>query len=103
MRPDESGQSTAVEPEGALHRWSRRVFSLPHFNLTDGLDDYAEDYRQYRPLAGVITAGLRHRLERLQRPTERGTSPATEALPSAAEQKSPPRFVCAEGADEAPG
>ncbi len=37
----------------------RQVFSRPRFNVTDGLDDYAGDYTRYRPLADLVTAGLR--------------------------------------------
>ncbi len=45
----------------------RRVFSQPRFNLTDGLDDYAGDYRSYRPLGDLVTEGLRRHRERLER------------------------------------
>jgi hypothetical protein len=43
----------------------RRVFALPRYNLTDGLDDYAEDYTAYRPLGELVTAGLRQHRDRL--------------------------------------
>ena len=42
----------------------RKLFQLPHFNICDGLDDYAEDYRNFAPLGDIVTADMRHRLER---------------------------------------
>jgi len=46
----------------ALHK----VFHTPKFNICDGLDDYAENYRVFEPLGDLITADLRHQLERLK-------------------------------------
>jgi hypothetical protein len=42
----------------------RKLFHLPQFNFRDGLDDYAEDYRNFEPLGEIITADMRHRMER---------------------------------------
>ncbi len=42
----------------------RKLFQLPQFNFRDGLDDYAEDYRNFAPLGDIITADMRHRMER---------------------------------------
>jgi len=42
----------------------RRLFSSPKFNVCDGLDDYAEDYTKFAPLGDVITADMRHHMER---------------------------------------
>lgn len=42
----------------------RRLFRTPKFNLRDGLDDYDGDYRSFEPLGDVITADMRHQLER---------------------------------------
>lgn len=46
----------------ALHK----VFHTSKFNVCDGLDDYAENYRIFEPLGNIITADLRHQLERLK-------------------------------------
>jgi hypothetical protein len=43
----------------------RRVFSQPRFNVVDGLDDYAGDYRSFRPLGDLVTAGLRWHRQRI--------------------------------------
>ncbi len=42
----------------------RKLFSSPKFNVCDGLDDYCEDFTQWAPLGDVITADMRHHLER---------------------------------------
>jgi len=44
----------------------RKVFHTASFNVCDGLDDYAENYRNFEPLGDIITADLRHQLKRLQ-------------------------------------
>lgn len=44
----------------------RKVFHTAKFNACDGLDDYAENYRVFEPLGDIITADLRHHLERLK-------------------------------------
>jgi Protein of unknown function (DUF3306) len=48
----------------------RKLFHAPKFGVTDGLDDYAADYRRFVPLGEVMTADLRHRIERLGGPLE---------------------------------
>jgi hypothetical protein len=40
-----------------------KLFHSPHLNITDGLDDYDEDYTSFKPLGDVMTADLRHRME----------------------------------------
>jgi hypothetical protein len=42
----------------------RKLFHLPQFNFRDGLDDYTEDYRNFKPLGDIITANMRYRMER---------------------------------------
>jgi len=42
----------------------RKLFSSPKFNICDGLDDYCEDFTQWAPLGDVITADMRHHIER---------------------------------------
>jgi len=39
----------------------RKLFHLPAFNITDGLNDYDEDYTQFAGLGGVVT----HEMKRL--------------------------------------
>jgi ferredoxin len=46
----------------------RDWFHQPRFNQRDGLDDYDGDYRGFDPLGKMITAHLRHRIQRLADP-----------------------------------
>jgi hypothetical protein len=41
----------------------RKLFHTSKFNVIDGLDDYAEDYRNFAPLGNIVTAHMRHRME----------------------------------------
>jgi len=42
----------------------RKLFRSPKFNVLDGLDDYCGDFTQFAPLAGIVTADMRHHVER---------------------------------------
>ena len=42
----------------------RKLFGVPSFNVRDGLDDYDDDFTHFAALGDVITADIRHRLER---------------------------------------
>ena len=41
----------------------RRVFHAAAFNVTDGLDDYDEDFTRFEKLGDIITSDMRHQLE----------------------------------------
>jgi hypothetical protein len=43
----------------------RKLFSSPKFNVFDGLDTYRDDFTSFPPLGDVVTADMRHHLERL--------------------------------------
>lgn len=65
----------------------RKLFHLPHLNVTDGLDDYAEDYTKFAPLGDIVTADMRHAeaLKRLRgAQAERTTGGNDEPEPQAA-------------------
>ena len=38
----------------------KKLFSDPHFNVTDGLDVYAEDYTKLETMTPAMVAGLKH-------------------------------------------
>lgn len=42
----------------------RKLFHLPAFNVTDGLNDYDEDYTQFTGLGNVVTQEMRRMLKR---------------------------------------
>lgn len=65
----------------------RKLFHSPKFNVLDGLDDYCDDFTQFAPLAGIVTADMRHHLERAARelvPGEAGSKPrpSTDDVPT---------------------
>ena len=62
---DYSGFLSAGVSELLRRKALRRLFSSSKFNVTDGLDDFAEDYTQFAPLGDVVTADMKHRMERL--------------------------------------
>lgn len=41
----------------------RKLFHAPSFNVTDGLDDYAEDFRNFKALGDIVTADMKHAIE----------------------------------------
>lgn len=41
----------------------RRLFRAPVFNLTDGLDEYDEDYTSFEKLGDIITCDMKHQME----------------------------------------
>lgn len=60
---DESSDYSAFmspEVDAGLRRAAlRRLFHSPGMNITDGLDDYAEDYTSFPALGGMVTADMR--------------------------------------------
>lgn len=64
---EESDYSAFLSPRVSayLQRQAlRKLFGIPSFNLRDGLDDYDDDFTSFAALGDVITADIRHRLER---------------------------------------
>ena len=41
-----------------------QLFHLPHFNVTDGLDDYDEDFTTFAELGDVVTHEMKRMLEK---------------------------------------
>jgi len=41
----------------------RRLFRMSKFNVSDGLDDYCEDFRGFGPLGDLVTSDMRHRMQ----------------------------------------
>lgn len=68
---DVSGFLSPRVSDGLRKAALQRLFQQPEFNVMDGLDDYCEDYRNFKPLGEVITADMRHRLEVIQQRLER--------------------------------
>lgn len=43
----------------------RKLFASPKFNEFDGLDTYRDDFTQFPALGAIVTADMRHHVERL--------------------------------------
>lgn len=56
---DYSGFLSSGVSEKLRKRALRKLFHLDVYNLTDGLDDYAEDYTKFAALGDILTADLR--------------------------------------------
>ena len=62
----------------------RKLFSSPKFNVFDGLDTYRDDFTSFPPLGDVVTADMRHHLERLAKELASRTEDAPPPAPPAA-------------------
>jgi hypothetical protein len=57
----------------------RKLFCSPKFNTFDGLDTYRDDFTSFPALGDVVTADMRHHLERLaKRLVEESAPPAVD-------------------------
>jgi hypothetical protein len=69
----------------------RKLFSSPKFNVFDGLDTYRDDFTSFPPLGEVVTADMRHHLERIAKEiAARTEEDAAAAAPPAAEASAEP-------------
>ena len=63
--PATTGRKEAVAP--SAHETAGGItinFHSAEFNHTDDLNDYSGNYRSFQPLDGVVTADMRHQMER---------------------------------------
>jgi len=58
----------------------RKLFSLPALNITDGLNDYDEDYTTFEPLGDIVTSDMRFHAERKARLAEEAEAEKRAAL-----------------------
>jgi len=63
-KADFSGFFSPKVSAGLRRAALRKLFHAPRFNITDGLDDYAEDFTRYQPLGEVVTHEMKRMLER---------------------------------------
>ncbi len=64
---DYSGFLSRGVSEALRRKALSKLFRGAHFNVTDGLDDYAEDFTNFAPLGDIVTADMRYRMERAAR------------------------------------
>jgi hypothetical protein len=71
---DYSGFLSRGVSEALRRKALARLFRSPAYNVTDGLDDYAEDFTKFAPLGELVTSDMRHQIEqRVKRLAESGT------------------------------
>jgi hypothetical protein len=93
---------------GLRQRALRKLFASPKFNVFDGLDTYRDDYTQFPALGSIVTADMRHHVERLARKVADAllddTAPAAPAAAVAVTDAAPvePEATPAEPAAPAP-
>lgn len=61
---DYRGFLSAQVSESLRRAALRKLFHSAAFNVIDELDDYAEDFTRFQALGDIITADMRHRIER---------------------------------------
>ena len=60
---DYSGFLSSGVSEGLRRRALRKLFSSAVFNITDGLDDYNDDFTSFAALGDIVTSDMRHQAE----------------------------------------
>jgi hypothetical protein len=77
--------------DAALRRRAlRQLFSSPKFNVCDGLDTYRDDFRNFTPLGDVVTADMRHQIERLAQEAAKALdTPGSDVAPVSAAAVAP--------------
>lgn len=66
----------------ALRRQAlKKLFHLPEFNITDGLNDYDDDYTSFAPLGDVITHEMKRVLDRWNENDPEGEPADRQAVP----------------------
>jgi hypothetical protein len=67
----------------------RKLFHSPKFNVFDGLDTYRDDFTSFPALGSVVTADMRHHLERAARELAERAEEAVSRDTSAAQAPPP--------------
>lgn len=86
----------------------RKFFHSPAFNVVDGLDDYADDFRSFEALGDIITSDMRSQMDReAERAREAAAEEARESgsdvtTNARAEEVAEAREADAEKAEDAP-
>ena len=75
----------------------RKFFHSPAFNIVDGLDDYDDDFTNFKALGDIVTADMRHRMEvEKEREREKAESQLVDEG-----QEEPVESIAADELDEA--
>jgi hypothetical protein len=80
---EDSDYSAFMSPgvdAGLRRKALRKLFSSPKFNVIDDMDDYCGDFTKFESLGDIVTADMKHHIERLARA-------AAEALDEAGQEE----------------
>jgi ferredoxin len=83
----------------------RKLFHSQILAQRDGLDDYDDDYRSFKPIGDTVTAHARHQMERLSRDSgsrdaDEAKGMETESSVSVSEPPAPPPGRSLQGGDQ---
>jgi hypothetical protein len=82
----------------------RKLFLGSAFNVTDGLDDYDDDFTTFEALGDLITSDMRHRMEReAERDAQRAGARSEDATAADPGEARAPNGTVEEARDEAAG
>jgi hypothetical protein len=84
---DDSDYSAFMSPgvDADLRRKAlRKLFGSPKFNVIDDMDDYCGDYTKFESLGGIVTADMKHHVERLARAAAESLEEASQRDQAAA-------------------
>lgn len=79
----------------------RRLFASPVYNVTDGLNDYDDDFTTFEPLGDIVTSDMRHRMEREAEEAEARARAEADAQEQVAAQDGEPAQADAAEPDDA--
>lgn len=81
----------------------KKLFTDPRFNVTDGLDDYAEDFSALEDLSKEMVDGLQHARRVLRGPEPDEAEKGAEEEPATTQPKEQPADQVATRSQERPG
>ncbi len=99
---DYSGFFSPKVSEALRQQALQKLFRSACFNVCDGMDDYADDFTQFEKLGEVITADMRHRLQREAERLAEGTATDVDAPAREAAAGQAPESLGASPAQQTP-
>jgi len=95
---DYSGFMSPKVSETLRHQALNKLFHLPHYNITDGLNDYDEDYTSFTKLGNMITHEMQRMMEleeQLSQQKANGAQAKQDATPEGSKQSESSEHIVA--------
>jgi len=80
----------------------RKLFRSAKFNVIDDMDDYCGDFTQFEALGGIVTADMKHNVERLARKAAEALDGTGQDRQTAAPAQAPAATPVEDAASDAP-